>query len=551
MIQKILLINPPFEDFYQTEIRQQPTGLKYIKASLEKAGYEIFLLDCLANNKKRTIPIPDNLKYLKKFYPTNDLSPFKLFTHYRHFGMSLPEIAESIKNMNPDLIGISINFTPYCDTAIEVAKLCKTIFPKIPIIAGGHHATAVPKTILSTNFFDFVILGEGEQRIVKLIELLSSKKLSQLNEFDGIAYKSNDKFFINPATDYIQKLDEIPSPEIENKIGMILTSRGCPKNCNFCSVAKVMGKKIRFRSIKSVIDEIEKGVQNGVRKFDFEDDNLTINRNRAKALFNEISNHFGESNLVLSAMNGLMADSLDEELIQLMKSAGFEWLNIPLVSGSPIVQKNINRFQSRQQFLKVVKWAHQYQLKVVAYIILGLPEDDLDQMLNDIIFLAGLPVLIGPSVFYPPPGSDTFNNCLKNYFINGKNFSLYRSTAIPVETDNFSRRDIVTLFRIVRVINYIKKIIDEKTISFQNFPGFIIKENSEPQELIFDHKLTQDKIGILLINQLFRHKKFRGLLLKNHYKNKFEYEWIDHEITQGLVEQFLELIKGKLICGVT
>ena len=550
MIQKILLINPPFEDFYQTEIRQQPTGLKYITSSLEKANYETYLLDCLANNKKRTIPIPSHLKYLKKFYPINDLSPFKLFTHYRRFGMSLPRIADFIKNINPDLIGISINFTPYADTAIEVAKICKEIFPQIPVIAGGHHATAVPEAILSTNFFDFIVLGEGEKRFLQLIEILNTKNINQLKFLDGIAYKDKKKIITNHSVSPIQNLNKIPYPEIDDKIGMILTSRGCPNNCNFCSVNKVMGKKVRFRSIESVIEEINSGIQNGVRKFDFEDDNLTINRNRAKTLFREIINRFNKYNLQLSAMNGIMADSLDEQLVRLIKSAGFEWLNIPLVSGSVVVQHKINRSQSQKNFLNVVHWAQQYKFKVVAYIILGLPEDDTDQMLNDIIFLAGLPVLIGPSIFYPPPASETFNNCINNNYINGKDFSLYRSTAIPVETEKFSRKDIITLFRIVRFINYAKNIIGHKTIKFEIFSDLINREKLNHQSLVFNSKLSPAQIGVLLIDQLLRHKKMRGLYLKNQYTDKFEYEWINYETTQGLVENFLETVKEKEISGI-
>ena len=189
-------------------------------------------------------------------------------------------------------------------------------------------------------------MGEGEQRFVRLIELLSSGNFRQLEKFTAIAYKNKRDIIIKPPLNPIQNLDEIPFPEINENIGMILTSRGCPQNCNFCSVASLMGKKVRLRSVKSVIKEIEIGIQKSVRKFDFEDDNLTINRNRSKTLFKEIKNRFDKYHLHLSAMNGIMADSVDEELIQLMKQAGFEWLNIPFVSGSSEVQQKINRFQS-------------------------------------------------------------------------------------------------------------------------------------------------------------------------------------------------------------
>jgi radical SAM superfamily enzyme YgiQ (UPF0313 family) len=550
-IKKILLINPPIQDFYQTEIRQQPLGLKYIQAVLETKGYQTFLFDSLASNKKHTVPIPKQFSYLKQYYPANDLSPFKLFTHYRYFGLSFNEIQEQINSFHPDLIGISINFTPYFDLALETAKQCKSIFPDVQVVAGGHHATAVPEDVLKTEFFDFVILGEGENRILQLINCISKNDVSLIKEIDGIAFRDHGQIVINSIKSHIQNLDQLPILDIKNEIGMIITSRGCPQNCNFCSIANVMGKKVRFRSIESVINEIEVGIKNGVRKFDFEDDNLTIDRNRAKKLFGEIINRFSGYNLMLSAMNGILADTLDEELIELMKLAGFEWLNIPLVSGSPEIQQRIERNQSYQHFSKVVYRAKKYGLKIVAYLIIGLPEDSLDQMIADIVFLAGLPVLIGPSMFYPPPGSVTFKNCVNNGYISGTDYSLYRSSAVPVETENFSRPDLITLFRLARAINFIKHLIDQNDMSeFERFSDFVMEKNIKNDTLIFEHKLTPDEIGILLIDQLLRNGQLKGLFLKNRTSQEFQYDWITYKISGEIVQKFLTKFKEKSVGGI-
>jgi radical SAM superfamily enzyme YgiQ (UPF0313 family) len=550
-IKKILLINPPIQDFYQTEIRQQPLGLKYIQAVLETKGYQTFLFDSLASNKKHTVPIPKQFSYLKQYYPANDLSPFKLFTHYRYFGLSFNEIQEQINSFHPDLIGISINFTPYFDLALETAKQCKSIFPDVQVVAGGHHATAVPEDVLKTEFFDFVILGEGENRILQLINCISKNDVSLIKEIDGIAFRDHGQIVINSIKSHIQNLDQLPILDIKNEIGMIITSRGCPQNCNFCSIANVMGKKVRFRSIESVINEIEVGIKNGVRKFDFEDDNLTIDRNRAKKLFGEIINRFSGYNLMLSAMNGILADTLDEELIELMKLAGFEWLNIPLVSGSPEIQQRIERNQSYQHFSKVVYRAKKYGLKIVAYLIIGLPEDSLDQMIADIVFLAGLPVLIGPSIFYPPPGSVTFKNCVNNGYISGTDYSLYRSSAVPVETENFSRPDLITLFRLARAINFIKHLIDQNDMSeFERFSDFVMEKNIKNDTLIFEHKLTPDEIGILLIDQLLRNGQLKGLFLKNRTSQEFQYDWITYKISGEIVQKFLTKFKEKSVGGI-
>jgi anaerobic magnesium-protoporphyrin IX monomethyl ester cyclase len=551
LLKKILLINPPIQDFYQTEIRQQPLGLKYIQAVLEREGYQTYLLDCLASNKKQTISIPKQFNYLKQYYPTNDLSPFKLFTHYRHFGLNLEQISQQIKKFQPDLIGISINFTPYFEMALETARLCKSIFPETPVIAGGHHATAIPEDVIKTGLFDFVILGEGEKRILQLIKSISKNDLNSLKEIDGIAFREQDTIDINPIESHIQNLDQIPILDSKNEILMLISSRGCPKNCNFCSISKVMGKKIRFRSIESLMKEITTAIENGIRHFDFEDDHLTINLNRAKKLFAEIVSRFPNYNLTFSAMNGILADTLDEELVEIMKSAGFEWLNIPFVTGSPEIQQRIERNQSYQHFSNVISWTQKYGLKVVAYLIIGLPEDNLDQMIDDIVFLAGLPVLIGPSIFYPPPGSATFENCMKKGYISGIDYSHYRSSAMPVETENFSRRDLITLFRLVRMINFIKHLIDKDVKINQKLSNYLSQKilllNSA---LKFEQKLQQDEIGILLIDHLFREFRFRGLSLKNKAINNYEYEWLDYRISDELIMRFLRAIHGKVITGI-
>jgi len=550
-IKKILLINPPIQDFYQTEIRQQPLGLKYVQAVLDREGYQTFLLDGLANNKKPTIPIPEQLSYLKPYYLSNDLSPFKLFTHYRHFGLSLEEIGKQVKNFQPDLIGISSNFTPYFDMALETARVCKSIFPAVLIVAGGHHATALPAEVMKIGCFDFVILGEGEERILQLIAALSKNDADLLKSIDGIAYQDQDQIVINPIRSHIQNLDQLPILEIKSDMGMLITSRGCPKNCNFCSISKVMGKKVRFRSIDSVLTEIEIGIKNGVRQFDFEDDHLTIDRARAKKLFSEIASRFSNFNLKLSAMNGILTDTLDEELVRIMKSAGFEWLNIPLVSGSPTIQHRIERSQSYQHFSKVVSWAQKYGLTIVAYLIIGLPEDNLDQMIDDVVFLTGLPVLIGPSIFYPPPGSITFENCVRQGYISGNDYSLYRSSAVAVETENFSRQDLITLFRLVRMINFIKHLIDNTFTADPKLRDYL-KQNlpSLNSALKFERKLLPDEIGILLIDQLFRGYRFRGLSLKNKITNSYEYEWQNYDISDDLIDKFLIKIDGKSIIGI-
>ena len=234
----------------------------------------------------------------------------------------------------------------------------------------------------------------------------------------------------------------------------------------------------------------------------------------------------------------------------MMKSAGFEWLNIPLVSSSQAIQHRIERNQSYRHFSDVVFWAQKYGLKVVAYLIIGLPEDTLDQMTDDIIFLAGLPVLIGPSIFYPPPGSMTFEKCMRKGYISGADYSLYRSSAVPVETENFSRCDLITLFRIVRVINFLKKLIEEHLNNDQYLSSFIQAQSIKSVPLKANRKLSQEAIGILLIEQLFQHQRLRGFSLIKQKNEELLYDWIDYEVAPALTVGFVNKIKQRKIAGI-
>src|SRR4030042_4972561 len=121
---KILLIQPPIQDFYQTSIRTQPIGLAYLAASLQTQGHEVEILDC-QTGKKKPIPVPAELSYLKEFYPFNDRSPFKLYSGYYHFGMDWEEIRQRIEDSKAEIFGISSSFTPYHEEALKIGRFIK------------------------------------------------------------------------------------------------------------------------------------------------------------------------------------------------------------------------------------------------------------------------------------------------------------------------------------------------------------------------------------------------------------------------------------------
>jgi len=211
---KVLLIQPPVRDFYQTSIRTQPIGLAYLAASLKERGHEVEILDC-QTGKTAQLPIPSELSYLQDVYPSDDQSPFKLYSGFYHFGMNFGEIRRRIVASRADVFGISSSFTPYHGEALEIARLIKEWDRDRIVVMGGCHVTADSGTVLESPYVDYAVLGEGENRFPLLLEGIERDNFGRMKEIDGIGYRENGKIHINPVQEFIQDLDCLPYPARE------------------------------------------------------------------------------------------------------------------------------------------------------------------------------------------------------------------------------------------------------------------------------------------------------------------------------------------------
>jgi tRNA A37 methylthiotransferase MiaB len=471
---KILLIQPPIQDFYQTSIRTQPIGLAYLAASLKTHGHEVEILDCQME-KKKSIPIPSELSYLKDFYPFDDRSPFKLYTGYYHFGMGWEEIGQKIKDSKADVFGISSSFTPYHGEALEIAKIVKNWDGRKIVVMGGAHVSCDPEGVQRSPFVDYTVLGEGEVRFPLLLKRIERGNVRGIEKIDGVGCRKDGGIQINPLQEFIQDLDSLPQPARElldvdryrmrkKRSTMIITSRGCPHGCAYCSAHLVMGTSFRTRTREAILKEmLECEKQYGIRAFDIEDDNFTFDQERAKRLMGLVIKKFGEEKLELSAMNGISFASLDGELLKLMRKAGFQTINLSFVSVNASTKEKMRRPKPTTEFDRIIQKAQEADLNVVAYAILGMPGQTIEEMANTLIYLMGKRVLIGPSIYYPIPRTPLFERCRKENIL-PPHPSQWRSSAFPIETSEFNRLDLLTLFRLARVINFVKRKMEEKEL---------------------------------------------------------------------------------------
>jgi radical SAM superfamily enzyme YgiQ (UPF0313 family) len=234
----------------------------------------------------------------------------------------------------------------------------------------------------------------------------------------------------------------------------MVTSRSCPHKCSFCSVHTTFGTNYRRRCFENVLEEIELRYTEGYRVIDFEDDNLTYYKNTFKEVCRRLIARFPNREMEFVAMNGISYLSLDEELLGLMFRAGFSHLNLALVSSDKTVRETTKRPHTLEAYLKVIHEAVRLGFKIVSYQILGLPNESLESMIQTLAFNARLPVLLGASPFYRTPASPI----ARGLDFTEEDYVKARLTAMTVETDEFRREDIYSLFITTRVINFLKGI---------------------------------------------------------------------------------------------
>jgi radical SAM superfamily enzyme YgiQ (UPF0313 family) len=458
---KLLLVQPPVQDFYDTDVRLQPIGLCYLKAAVKKylPDDEVVIKDYHGGCGRRTVAIPTELRYLAEYYPVADKSPFSTFHQYYHFGKSFDDIEADLAEIRPDVVGISSLFTPYYREVLEVAARVKKQL-NVPVLVGGSHASAVPESLLSSANVDYVIRGEGEKALVEFLRYLKGEK--SIEGVANLAYKKGGEFVFNEIGDNFP-IDGPDLPDLSDfsvsrydmagkPMTFMITSRSCPHKCSFCSVHTTFGTNYRRRSLDNVMEEIELRYQQGYRVIDFEDDNLTYYKNTFKQLCDRLIARFPNREMEFVAMNGISYLSLDEELLELMFQAGFSHLNLALVSSDKTVRETTKRPHTLESYLKVVHKAYRLGFKIVSYQILGLPNESLDSMIQTLAFNTRLPVLLGASPFYLTPASPI----ARGLDFTEEDYVKARLTAIAIETDEFRRDDIYSLFIATRIINFLK-----------------------------------------------------------------------------------------------
>ncbi len=381
---KIVLISPQVIGAKKQVRRvQPPLGLACLAAVLESRGInEILIIDAAVEDYDNVVNV------------TNDNTLIK-------FGMSDTGIVEKIRDFKPDVVGISSLFSSLVECAFSIAKSIKESFPEIPVVFGGIHASILYEDIMEQEkSVDFILCGEGDYTFADFVEKFFNKE--DYTKVPGLVWRDGSKTYKTPESSFIQDLDELPFPawhlmDMENyfrigmphnpfvksgRVGCIMTSRGCPQRCYFCSSSNYFGHAFRAMSSSRVIEMVHYIVDRfRIKEIQIEDDNFTVNFKRVI----EICEGIKHLNLRITLPNAIRADTPRNhekrmQMFQAMRSAGCEQFGISLEHGDQeFLNDVVGKKMDLQEAIVTCDLAHKAGILVHANFMMGFPFETFQQ----------------------------------------------------------------------------------------------------------------------------------------------------------------------------
>lgn len=367
---KIALIAPPYP---LEEIPSPPLGLTYIAAVCEASGAEVTIIDYIVR------------------------------------GYSKTKLIQEITAFDPDIVGtncVTMNFKQ----AAGILHTVKQANPHMITLMGGPHVSFDSEnTLVLYPEIDIIVKGEGEATVTELLQVIHDRK--KWHTIKGIVFKDCDRIVTTGRRPFITDLDALPLPARHllpmaryQALGYpvsIITSRGCPNQCIFCLGRRMVGHKVRFRSVENIVDEIEKLQSWGISFINIADDLFTASRPRVKKLCNELVER--KLNISWSAFSRV--NTIDKQTLELMKSAGCHSVSFGIESGNPEMLKRVKKGITIDQAKKASIACQEAGIRGHASFMVGLPGESLETMKDSLNLQKELVIESAYHFLAPFPGT--------------------------------------------------------------------------------------------------------------------------------------------------
>jgi anaerobic magnesium-protoporphyrin IX monomethyl ester cyclase len=445
---KACIVVPPIIDFYFTPHRFTAMGARIVNDILNALGIETALLIFPAGGKKgKQIVLPAYLDYLEDYILPWETGPLTYFTSVKHYGPSIEECANRVLSHDPDIVCISCFAFCQADMALELATAIKVKSPGTPIIAGGAGASTAPDYFLNMEKspIDYIFCGEAEAGLDRFIDHFR-KGTIELSEIPNL-YCLDDKSISPPVINRTRaeqlSLNWAITGETSRYYRISTTlSRGCSKQCRFCTNHLVHGKEFR----KVDLQRIEEGAAAFPKDkkiiLNIEDDNLLLDFGYCLCVLKILRKHFPD--IEFTGENGFDYSLLSPDKIKTLYDMGFRQFNLSMASADRGVLDSENRTGNLNLLSKILTTIQSLDIRSITYFICGLEHDSVESTVENLIFLHKFSTLTGISLFYP---ADNFR---------GPSFRSAGGSAWPWN-GSLTTSQMVTAFRLSRFANLMKK----------------------------------------------------------------------------------------------
>ncbi len=447
---KILLISPPTISAIKAIVGTTgpPLSLAYL-ASMIRGGHDVKIVDSLAED----------------------------YT-YR-------DVERIIKKYDPEVVGIT-STTSMIPDAYTVAKIAKMHNENVKVVMGGPHVTFVPeRTFKECPYIDFIVRGEGEITFKELIDALDKGK--DTSNILGLSINMEGKVRNNPPRPLIKDVDTIPMPSYDLlpmekyradgvRFGTIMTSRGCPFDCVFCSSSLQFGKRWRGHSDSRVIEELRiLHDEYGIREIEFLDDTFTLNRPRAIRIAERIK----EEGLDISWSASSRVDLFTDEVARAMKAGGCHTVYFGIESGSQKTLDFIGKRITPEQAVAAVRKAKKHGLNALGSFVIGFPDETREEVEKTIRFSKKVGVEYAQfTVATPYPGTRLWSYALSKNLILTFNWRKYTTLDPVMKLKNFTSEQI-------------KRMLQKAYLSFYLRPSYLIKDIISRKGFIFKRAIPR------------------------------------------------------------
>lgn len=416
-IKKILLINPhgkitiTKEGSRERKLAVPPLGIAYLGAQLLKHGYDVEVLDIMLEGYENEIIQSENSVI---------------------YGLSFEDCKKKIQEINPDAVGISCLFSNRVQEVLQVCEIVKEVSSQIGVILGGQHPSGMPELILNKNI-DYILAGESDLTLIDFLNKVNNNE--DIRTVEGLILEDNNSFIKIDKKNY-PKVEDLPYPawylfnlekywdismsdyEVKDghtkKFMVMITSRGCPHNCYFCTSTLSSGRVFREREIEDVINEIKLYKEKyQIDEVQFWDDNFFVNKKRLKKLLRRLIEEF--PGMSFETPSGTEVNALDDEVIELLAKAGFYKIFLAIESPNEAIQQEyIDKKVTINKIPQVVQKIKDAGMIAEGSFMVGFPQEskkEIDHTFN-IASQFGLD-RISFAIVNPLPGTELYDECLE------------------------------------------------------------------------------------------------------------------------------------------